>query len=146
MVMRVGTALIFVFFWLFSISVLAQEIRKMGEFGNITCDDWMGRLHPFAAEIGNPESESFGYVVVYEGMYATYDFAKNDERVTKYFLSREGAANVRAEEIRNYLTMHRGVPPEKYMILSGGFRREYTVEFWVGTRKSGVPPLNPDLD
>ncbi|HYN85013.1 MAG TPA: hypothetical protein VER32_07160 [Pyrinomonadaceae bacterium] len=90
--------------------------RQSDEFGEIARDDEKARLDNFAIALQNAPG-SQGHVLVYA--------ARNE---------RAGAAQRRADRIRDYLVNTRGIDSSRVVVNTAGQREESTVQLWI------VPP------
>lgn len=110
--------------------------KLIDEFGNVPCDDWLGRLDLFLAELSNSEDRS-GVVVLYEGKYVNYT-RRSDYLTAPVF----GEVHLRANLIRNHFT-NRRFDLSRITFVSGGFRDEHLVELWSTLRGGNYPKPKP---
>jgi hypothetical protein len=89
------------------------EARSFDRFGNIPFDDEKARLDNFAIQLQN-EPGATGHVVIYPAR-----------------AERPGTARRRADRIRDYLTMTRGIEPGRVVTHLGGQRDALDIELWI---------------
>ena len=130
--------LIFCFFF-FAISVFAQEARKIDEFGNTSCDDFLSRLEGLFVEL-NGLKDTKGYVFVYEGRMLNPLY--NQQNKTVY--PRRGEAKAELENVRRHI-IFRNYDKNGIVLVEGGFRARYTVEFWIVPNNATPPKESPTL-
>jgi hypothetical protein len=117
----------------------AQRVdRKLIDaFGNVPCDDWLGRLDLFLAELQN-DPKSSGLIVMYEGRY--YDY-----RTERQMLPVFGEVNLRANLIRSHLR-NRRFDPSRITFILGGNRDDHLIELWAIQPGVTYPELKPTRD
>ena len=97
--------------------------RPFDEFGNIARDDEKARLDTFAIQLQN-EPGARGLVVIYPAL-----------------ADRPGTAQRRADRIREYLTMTRGIEPGRIDTRLGGERDALTIQLWIVPAGAESPPI-----
>jgi hypothetical protein len=125
--------LIFCFFF-FAISVFPQEVQKFNEFGNVPCEYLRSSLDIFFKELKDTE-DAKGYIIVYEGKLLIPWY--NKENKTIY--PQRGEANAVIKFIKDHLKLRsydktsfrNSYDKNRVIIVNGGFRQEYSVEFWI---------------
>ncbi|MEO5858120.1 MAG: hypothetical protein ABIR33_04140 [Pyrinomonadaceae bacterium] len=111
---------------LLSISLsIAQspEPKLIAEFGNVGCEDWLGRMDLFLDELSNSKDRS-GVVIFYEGNYIN-----RSKRPNPLVAPVIGEGNMRANFMRQYFA-HRRLDMSRIIFVSGGFRNEHLIELW----------------
>ena len=109
-------------------SVAAIESRQIDSFGAVECEDEMARLDLFAIELQNaPDAQ--GYILVYGGRRDS----KRDE------------VQVRGSRMKRYLVENRGLKARRVQVLTGGYRENFTVEFWLVPRDESAPAAAPTV-
>ena len=133
--MKLAVALFLIL--LASIASTAQRPgpRLIDEFGNVPCDDWLGRLDLFGAELRN-NPKSTGLIVLYEGKYFNYQY-------NRLVLPIFGDVHIRANEIRNHFA-RRGFPANlSITFMTGGFRDDHLLELWLLPPGADFPKPKP---
>jgi hypothetical protein len=119
-------------------ALAVDEPREIDEYGDVCCEDEMARLDGFAVELqNNPEAQ--GYIIFYGGR--SYSTCYNH----RPRIPRRGEAEARAARIKPYLVIHRGLNPERIIVVFGGFRESWTAELWLVPRGSQAPAPTPTL-
>ncbi|MGD9631245.1 MAG: hypothetical protein AB7V18_18565 [Pyrinomonadaceae bacterium] len=127
----------FVSILLFVSIITAQRSTPtlIDEFGNVPCEDWVGRLDLFLALLYN-QPNSTGVIVLYEGKYWSYE---KDALVWPVF----GEVHLRANLIRSHFD-YRGLQGNRRVLfLTGGFRDEHHVELWLVPLGAALPKPKP---
>jgi hypothetical protein len=110
-------------------AVLAPfEPHPIDYYGNIRFEDEKARLDNFAIELQTSPSIN-GYIDCYGGR-----------------VGRRGEARTRCERAKRYLTRHRGIAPERLVLVDGGFREQLDVGLWLlppGTNFTPSPTVDP---
>ena len=113
-----------------------QQSRKFDEFGDICCDDEKARLDNFANELRvNPDT--VGFIIFYGGRRHRYPYCYGEQLLTP----RRGEAAARAARLKPFMMAVRGVPSERLIVVNGGYREEWSAEFWIVPK--GTPPPRP---
>lgn len=112
------------------------EPKLIDEFGNVPCDDWLGRMDLFLAELSNFKDRS-GLVILYEGKYIDYSKRRNPLVAPVV-----GEVNMRANLIRRHFEGRR-FDLGRITFVSGGFRDEHLVELWSIPRGGSYPKPKP---
>ena len=117
---------------IFALNVCAQskEAQKIDEFEFYNCEEIKARLDAFTFLLRR-EPQAKGYVIVYEGNYSGFVYKKNGEREFKAFLPTVGEAIHRSYFIQNYLVGNKGFTKQDVIFISGGYRQNHKVEFWI---------------
>ncbi|HUR99621.1 MAG TPA: hypothetical protein VMZ26_16265 [Pyrinomonadaceae bacterium] len=118
-----------IFIFLLAGNAYSQEAFKVDEYGNVPCDDYLGRMDGlFAESERNPTAKV--YILLYEGKVPTYNY-----RTKRIELKRPivGLAEARIRSIKRYAD-HRRFPKERLAFIKAGFRKEAALEAWI------VPP------
>lgn len=97
--------------------------RPFDEFGNIARDDEKARLDTFAIQLQN-EPGAVGHVVIYPAR-----------------AERPGTAQRRADRIREYLTLTRGIEPGRVVTRLGPERDALTIQLWIVPAGADSPPI-----
>ena len=121
----------------FASSVLGQdEAVKIEEFENPLCEEYLSRFdNAIRAAIHNPTAKI--YVFVYEGKDINYK--SKGHKIVLAFPQR-GLAKIRLDSIKKRLVLNE-FPTENFVFINGGFRKNFTVEFWLVP--AGVKPPEP---
>lgn len=120
----------------------AQEARKIEEFGNLGCDDFLTRKDNFIYYL-NLEPNAIGYIFVYEGKLQEFDYSKEKVQ-TYYVLPRVGEARRYLVGMKDRFEMGR-FPLERLVFANAGFREKFTVEFWIKPSDASPPKPTPTL-
>jgi len=125
----------------------AQETRvaeKFEEFGELECEGLRGRLDNFLVHLRNtPTAE--GFVIVYEGKYSRPIYDRQGNLKYKDYLPAVGEAKYRTKVMSNHFKLRR-FPADRISIIDGGFRENFTVEFWIVPAGAKPPAASPTLD
>jgi hypothetical protein len=104
------------------------EPHPIDRYGNIRFRDEQARLDNFAIELQNIP-EMHGYIDCYGGRVGW-----------------RGEARARCERAKRYLTGHRGIAPDRIILVDGGYREDLSVGLWLlpaGTKFAPAPSLDP---
>lgn len=116
--------------------VLAQEVRKIDEFGDLSCDDITLRVGDFFEEVKNLDN-SKGYVFIYNG--------KLDYRAKKKSnYPHQNEAKAEIENIKTRIKFYY-FDKNRIVLIDGGFREKFTVEFWLVPNGATPPKPTPTL-
>lgn len=118
-----------------------QEARKFDEMGQLYCDDAKSRLDFFAIQL-QQEPGAKGYIIFYGGKdYLRGVYNRKAKRyVDVRLLPVRGEAQLRIAPLKDYLINSRGVEESKIEVIDGGYRQEFTIEFWI-VPSGAKPPL-----
>ena len=108
--------------------VRPREPHPIDYYGNIRFNDEKARLDNYAIELQNSLNFN-GYIDCYGGR-----------------VGRRGEARARCERAKRYLTGHRGIAPDRIVLIDGGFRESLNVGLWIlppGTKFTPVPTVDP---
>ncbi|MDQ3800446.1 MAG: hypothetical protein M3384_13440 [Acidobacteriota bacterium] len=121
-----------------------REAEKIDDFEATSCDDYRGRLDRLLVSVNN-SSGAKGYVIVYPGNLKQFIYDRNwKNKGIKYV---KPAANY-ARELIGYFKSHlrlRRFPAERIVFIEGGFREEFTIEFWLVPKDAAPPTPTPTL-
>jgi hypothetical protein len=134
-------------FFLFSSAAFGQqEARKFDSMGQLYCDDAKARLDNFAIQL-RQEPGAKGYIIFYGGeSYLRSVYNKKAKRhVEVKLLPIRGEAQLRIAPWKPYLIDSRGIEESKLEVIDGGYRQEFTVEFWIVPSGAKPPPPAPTL-
>ena len=106
--------------------------RKFDEFGDVNCEDEMARLDYFAIQL-LAEPDKDGVLIFYGG------------RRSRGRLPKRGEAAARAARLKPYLVQRRGLPPNRVLVIDGGYSEEWRVELWIAIRGVSLPAPNPSV-
>lgn len=101
---------------------------KFDEFGHIHTGDTKARLDNLAFTLQNDPSLQV-HIVVYGGRVGPREQARR-----------------RADWMKDYLVMGRGMEPERIITIDGGYREESSGELWLSVRGTGAPTPAPTID
>ncbi len=125
---------------LFCVSAYSQEAKKIDEFENINCEDYLSRMDSAINEAHNNPSSTI-YVLIYEGKELKYNSRKNK---TELVFPNFGSAKAKIRSIKKYLLL-RNFPAERFMFVKAGFRKNSTVEIWLVSAGAMPPKSAPTL-
>jgi hypothetical protein len=123
-----------------------QEARKFDSMGQIYCDDAKARLDNLAIQL-QQEPGAKGYIIFYGGKsYLRSVYNKKAKRyVAVKLLPIRGEAQLRIAPWKSYLINNRGVEESNVEVIDGGYRQEFTIEFWIAPSGAKPPPPTPTL-
>ncbi len=120
------TFLALLFCILFCSSAFSQEAKKIDEFENIPCDEYLARMDVAIVQAYDNPSSSI-YVLIYEGKELKYNSRKKKtELVSPNF----GSAKAKIRSMKQYISL-RKFPAERFTFVKAGFRGNLTVEIWL---------------
>jgi hypothetical protein len=108
-------------------SSAAVETRKIDEINNYNWEKLMLQLD-FSAVLLRNETAASAYIIVYDGRR-----------------TRRGEVQGWMRCIKNYLVDLRGLDSNRIRIVSGGYRRDKTVELWLVTPADSPPKATPTV-
>ena len=144
-IMKVIILLIFVCFFALSVFAQIREVRKIDEFGNITCEDLKARLENFAIVI-NEQPKSIGYAVIYEGRYSKNIYDRKGNVTRTKILPTFSESVSYTQLMQKYIFRFKRFPQKKLLFIDGGFRENFTVEFWLVPDGAKLPKPIPTLE
>ena len=115
------------------------EARKLDEFGSICCDDEKARLDNFVHALRN-EPKARGYIIFYGGRRHS-NCPSGHVR-----LPRRGEAEARAARLKPYVLESWNLPPERVVMINGGFRESWSAEVWIVPEGAKPPTPNPTVE
>lgn len=127
-------------FLLIQLSVHAQRVEAnlIDEFERYNCEDFIGRLDFFLAELSK-STDLRGAIIMYEGKYPK-DGDVESELVRPVFGEIQGRVELFRSHVKN-----RGVNIKKIAFISGGFRENHWVELWLVPPGASFPVPKPTL-
>src|SRR5687768_6522587 len=127
-------------FFVFNVSAQDKESRKIDEFENIPCDEYLMRVDAAMVEAHNNPFSTI-YVLIYEGKELKYNSRKNK---TESVFPNFGSAKAKIRSIEKYLSI-RKFPAERFEFVKAGFRENLTVEIWLVPVGATSPKPTPTL-
>lgn len=115
------------------------EAIKYDETKAVPCDQLLGRLDYYFTQILNNSDIAKGYIVVYEGKILSY------KKENKLVYPPRGYAKSWLQTVKDHMKF-RTVSDEKIMFIEGGFRNDFTAEFWIVPNKATPPKTTPTLE
>lgn len=88
--------------------------RKFDAFNRIPCSEELARIDNYGREL-RKENNGLAVVVIYGGQYGT----------------REGEVVARLFAIRDRLMTTNAIDRERIVIIDGGFRAKFEIQFWI---------------
>lgn len=136
---------LFLLLFVFSISAQEKEARKFEEMDSTaSCEiQWLVADNLFTQLQNDPLSTAF--IIYYEGNHLVSTYKKGKLINTKSFLPRYGDANSRIQVFRDYIKLRR-YDRDRILFINGGYRKEFTVEFWIVPKSADLPKPTPTLD
>ncbi len=129
-----------------SISAQNNKSRKVDEFGDLRCEDVLAKLDNLAIKRNFDELDSIAFIIVYEGKYFDYSsFDAKKRMVSKYELPIFGEAIARTQSMQLRLKRW-NYPMSKFYFIDGGFKENFTVEFWLVPEGANPPKPKPTLE
>ena len=98
-----------------------QDPKKVDEFTGANWESAMARLDSFAVRLQN-EPHAVGVLFVYAGQNR-----------------RRGEADAFTRCMKDYLVMRRKVDVNRLVFVSGGYRNNLSIEFWIASAKTQIP-------
>jgi hypothetical protein len=140
--MKRKLSLILLCFFVFTHTAFAQmQARKYDEMGQLYCDDAKSRLDFFAIQL-QQEPGAKGYIIFYGGQnYLRGVYNRKAKRYLEVkLLPIRGEAQLRIAPLKPYLINNRGIEESQIEVIDGGYRQEFTIEFWI-VPSGAKPPL-----
>lgn len=135
--------LFFVFF-VFFVTTPAQEAEKFDAFGELPCEDLRSRSDSFLIYLRD-EPTAAGFVIVYEGKYSRPIYDLSGKVEYKDYLPAVGEAKYRMQVIAGHFK-YRKFPVDRISVIDGGFRENFTAEFWIVPTGAKPPTPAPTID
>lgn len=107
------------------VGIVPYKVFELEEFGG---EGLQTRLDYLAGFLLN-EPSLLGYIIVYGG---------RDERRSE--------VQFRVDSSRDYLVSSRGITPDRFRVIKGGYREKTTIEIWLSTREKPAPIPTPTVD
>lgn len=125
---------------IFSLSLLsfavAQKAQKIAEFGDLSCADVTIRTYDFFEKIRN-EKGSKGYIFIYNGKLVPASYKKS-------LIPTRNQVKAEIENIKSRINFFR-FDKKRLVFIDGGFRENFTVEYWVVPSNATLPIPTPTL-
>ncbi|MEO5860021.1 MAG: hypothetical protein ABIR33_13865 [Pyrinomonadaceae bacterium] len=121
-----------------AVSAQRPEPKLWDQFGNIPCEELRGRLDLFMNEVAS-HHDSQGVIVGYDGQFTRY----GGERPYK-LLPKFGELQLMMTTFRNHFIFRR-FDTRRIVFLSGGYRDDYGLEFWLVAPGGAFPDVRPTL-
>jgi hypothetical protein len=118
--------------------VFAQEAKKIHEFGNTSCEDYLATMSWIAANSQN-EPTSKIYVLVYEGK--EYPLKGKTELSFPAY----GSARAKIRSMKQRLSLFEKTSLDNFVFIQAGFRENLTIEFWQVPVGATPPKPTPTL-
>ena len=131
--------LLILFSLVVTVSAQTVEAIKVDEKKAMTCDYLQGYLDNFFAQIMNNSETAKGYIIVYEGKVPSY---KKDNKTIN---PPRGYAKSWIQTVKNDMKF-RVIDNKKIIFINGGFRNDFTVEFWIVPIGATPPKASPTLE
>jgi hypothetical protein len=114
----------------FTTASAQKPIQDFDTMGDVDCESEMARLDNFAVQLMK-EPSSRGVIIFYGGLRFRGRLPRRNEAVA------------RAARMKPYLVQRRGVPANQVLVINGGYRAEWEVEFWIIPRDKPIPDPRP---
>lgn len=142
---RVLFLISFVFLTVASAFAQSATAEKIDDFGELQCEDLRGRLDNFLVQLRN-QPMAKGVVIVYEGKYSRPIYVRQTSQPNyKDYLPTVGEARYRMRVMTDHFKF-RKFPADRISMIDGGFRENFTVEFWIVPAGAELPKATPTLD
>ena len=115
--------------------------KMLDQYGDICCGDEKARLDSVAIALKEYPGATL-YVNFYGGRRRKFPYCHSRRTV----LSRRGEAETRAARIKIYLVAVRGVEEARVVMVNGGYREEWTADFWLVPTGAAAPCPSPTVD
>ena len=112
----------------------AQEARKVDEFGEIICDEYLYRMEIITNE--SKDSNGKIYIIIYEGKLSKRINPFSDKIIKVY--PQRGLAKAQIKSMKEFLKV-RDIQADKFVFIEGGFRETTYLEAWY-VPNGAVPP------
>jgi hypothetical protein len=109
-----------------------KPIKHFDTMGDVSCEDEHARLDHFALDL-NKAPDAKGVIMFYGGIQF------------RGRLPRRNEAAMRAARMKPYLVNQRGIPADRVVVINGGYRAEWEVEFWILSPGQALPDPQPLL-
>ena len=100
------------------VGAVADQPRKLDEFGDVNCEDEYARLDSLAVQLRD-DPKAKAVIIFYGG------------RRFRGRLPKQGEAAARAARLKPYLVDRRGIPAERVEVMDGGYKEEFRIQLWV---------------
>ncbi|HZH35541.1 MAG TPA: hypothetical protein VEX64_11920 [Pyrinomonadaceae bacterium] len=126
-------------FFAFASPAFAQtgEARKIDEVEGICCEDLRTRFDQFLYKI-QENRELIGYIVFYGGK--SHLFCDGQRRLPK-----RGELSELIYAVENHIKF-RGQNPTRFVWINGGYKEDWTLEFWVVPGSAEPPKPAPTVE
>ena len=121
------------------VSAQNKEARKTSEDEELTCEEIDLWLRNLESDLEN-EPGATAFIIFYEGKHGIYYPEKE-----KYLLPRFGESAARTQTMQTRMSFLR-LDRKKFICIDGGFRENYTVEFWIVPDRATPPAPTPTLE
>lgn len=132
-------SLLILFSCLAAVSAQSVEAVKIDEMKAMPCDYLQGWLDNFFTQVTNNSETAKGFIIVYEGKIPFY---KKESKITN--LPR-GLAKTWIQTVKSHMKF-RMISDEKIVFIEGGFRNDFTAEFWLVPNGATLPKASPTLE
>jgi hypothetical protein len=136
--MRIILLSVYIFNLLIPVNAQRVDARLIDEFERYNCEDFIGRLDSFLAEL-TVNDGARGVIVLYEGKYPRFGESQT-VMVPPVF----GEVHSRFVLFRIHIQA-RNFDIGRIIFISGGFRENHYGEFWLVPRGSALPTPKPTL-
>ena len=117
----------------FSVSAQTKEARIIDETSDFCCEATRTRLDNFFVELqNNPKTK--GYVIYYGG--------RNHPICSKNRMPKRGEIDIITTIFKKHVEF-RGQDPKRFIWINGGYRENWTAEFWIVPNGADAPKPTP---
>jgi hypothetical protein len=134
------TLFLVLLFLLPAFAAFSQEARKIDEFENIPCDEYLGTIDN-ALETASKEPKSTLYFLFYEGKVLDYNRRTKE---TEFMFPVIGEIDAKIRATRG-LVIRRKFPAGHFRFMKAGIREKATVEIWLVPAGAKEPTATPTL-